>query len=110
IDGAIRDHYWAIEMGGELAGFFMLRGLDTGYAKPSFGIFVAEHWSGRGLAAAALEYSKAWCTEHGVSTMMLKVAPDNAAARRIYQDAGFVPVGTCPDTGHAIHEWRSDRS
>lgn len=107
LEHAVRDRYWAFHVGGQLAGFFMLRGFDAGYERPSFGVFVAEKYRGHGLATAALAYAKRWCKEHNVHRIMLKVAASNRAARSIYEKAGFVSVGPCPDTGHLIHEWRS---
>ncbi len=32
------DRYWGICFNGILAGFFMMRGLDEGYKRPSFGV------------------------------------------------------------------------
>jgi RimJ/RimL family protein N-acetyltransferase len=100
------DHYWVMEAGAALVGFFMLRGFDEGYQRPSFGVFVDEAWHGRGYASQALEYALRWCWEHNVQSVMLKVAPDNAAARHIYAKAGFLTVGTCDRTGHLVQEWR----
>ncbi len=67
----------------------MLRGFDEGYERPSFGVFVAERFAGRGLARRALEESVKWCGQNGVAEMMLKVYRENTAALRIYEEAGF---------------------
>jgi RimJ/RimL family protein N-acetyltransferase len=94
LDHARRDRYWAIRSGGELAGFFMLRGFDEGYERPSFGVFIAERFAGRGLARRALAESIKWCEQNAVAEMMLKVYRENAAALRIYEEAGFTIAET----------------
>ncbi len=89
LERARRDRFWGMREGGKLAGFFMLRGFDEGYERPSFGVFIAESFAGRGLARRALAASIKWCEENGVKEVMLKVYRKNAAALRIYQEAGF---------------------
>ena len=101
-----RDCYWGLRSGGTLAGFFMLRGFDEGYRRPSFGVFVAESFTGRGFARAALAHALNWCAENGIALVMLKVHPDNTRARRAYNEAGFESLGICPQTGHEICEKR----
>lgn len=104
IGTARKDRYWGLRVEGKLAGFFMLRGFDEGYARPTFGVFVAGEAAGRGLGRLALEHSIAWCVENGVERVMLKVSPDNPRARAIYIGAGFQSVETCPRTGHDVLE------
>lgn len=106
LQAADRDRYWALESERNLVGFFMLRGFDAGYQRPSYGVFVAEEAAGRGLARASLEYSLQWCATYGIEKVMLKVAPENYRARAIYESAGFVSTGTCAATGHEIFEIR----
>lgn len=48
---------------------------------------------GRSLVAAALEHAAG----RGAVTMYLEVAEDNAAARALYEAAGFAPVGKRPE-------------
>jgi RimJ/RimL family protein N-acetyltransferase len=103
IASAKRDQYWALSVDGKLAGFCMLRGLDQGFERPAFGVFVAERYSGRGLAGRALEHCLQWCMQQNIAEVMLKVAEDNAAAKTVYERAGFRPQGPCPDTGHIIY-------
>jgi RimJ/RimL family protein N-acetyltransferase len=98
------DRFWGLRMDGELAGFFMLRGFDEGYARPSFGVLVSEESAGRGLARLAIGHALQWCAENGVECVMLKVDPANGRALRIYQDAGFEFAGRCPRTGQDIME------
>lgn len=103
---ARRNRYWGIRVGEKLVGFFMLRGFDEGYARPAFGVYVASAFASRGLAKLALHFSLAWCRCNGIPAVMLKVAPDNVHARRIYAEAGFTDAGLCPRTGHQTMEFR----
>lgn len=82
----------------------MLRGLDEGFERPSFGVFVSEDWSGQGLARMALDHAISWCREAGVKKVMLKVAEANLRARKAYSAAGFVSVDICKRTGHEVME------
>jgi len=99
---ASQDVFFTIEAGGELAGFYCLRGFDAGYARPTFGLYVASVFSGQGLGRAALAHALDTCRGLNVSQVMLKVAPTYERARLIYETAGFVATGVCPDTGHTI--------
>ena len=101
---AKRDCYWGIHSGSALTGFFMLRGFDEGYERPSFGVYLAEHFSGAGLAKLALQYTLSWCCLNAVPAVMLKVHASHPRARKIYEEMGFTPIGTCPTTGQAILE------
>lgn len=97
---AVKNGFFAITDGDDLVGFYSMRGLDDGYARPSFGLYVASHFSGLGLGQSALNRAIEWCRDQGIEKMMLKVDESNQAARRIYEQAGFEFEGTCPDTGH----------
>lgn len=99
---AKRDVYLALTLGDELAGFAMLRGLDAGYARPSFGVYVSSDQSGRGVARYGLDCTLRVAKGLGVPEVMLKVAPGNARAREIYLSAGFRSRGCCERTGHDI--------
>jgi RimJ/RimL family protein N-acetyltransferase len=102
------DCYWGIWVGEVLAGFFMLRGFDEGYARPSFGVYIAQSYANRGLSQLALNYSLSWCRINDVSAIMLKVHPKNHFARRVYEKAGFSFAEVCARTGHHImvKRWR----
>lgn len=93
LERARRDRFWGMRSGGKLVGFFMLRGFDEGYERPAFGVFIDEQFAGRGLARRALAAATQWCEEKGIKEMMLTVYPENAAARRIYEEAGFAATG-----------------
>jgi len=101
-----QDRFWAVRVADQLAGFFMLRGWDDGFARPSFGIYISSQFSGRGLARLALQYSLTWCRLNDVAAVMLKVDPTNEPARRLYLNAGFTDLDVCPRTGHQIMEKR----
>ncbi len=90
LEKARKDRFIGIRNGaGELAGFFMLRGLDDGYRRPAFGVFIAEAFAGGGFATFALNAAIDWCRRQGFDELMLTVEPENAAARRVYEQAGF---------------------
>ena len=101
---AKQDVFFSLLEHSELAGFFCLRGLDMGYARPSFGVYVASRFKGHGLGRFALDCAFSWCRKQGVAKLMLKVAEDNIVARQMYEAAGFTPLGSCPDTGHMMME------
>lgn len=99
---AINDQYWGIRVGGTLACLFMLRGFDDGYERPAFGVYVTEKFAGAGLASLALQYAVTWAKLRSTGSMMLKVHPDNTAAKTVYEKAGFVYDSVCDRTGHHI--------
>ncbi|MES2572002.1 MAG: GNAT family N-acetyltransferase [Verrucomicrobiota bacterium] len=100
------DQWWGLRRQGRLIGFFMLRGLDEGYRRPAFGVFIAEPAAGSGLASRALEYALQWCQREGIRSVMLKVHPAHEHARRIYLREGFYEIGICPETGQHVMEKR----
>ncbi len=102
LGAARQDRYWGLRLAGCLVGFFMLRGFDEGYQRPSFGVYIAATAAGQGLARTALAHAIGWCRAHDVATLMLKVHPDNEPALRAYRHAGFSAFGTCPRTGHTM--------
>jgi RimJ/RimL family protein N-acetyltransferase len=106
LSAARQDRYWGIRCGESLAGFFMLRGWDEGFDRPSFGVYIAEAFSRCGLSKLALQFALSWCRLNGVSAVMLKVHHDNTHVRRVYEQVGFEFTGMCPDTGHRILEKR----
>jgi len=83
-------------------GFFMLRGWDAGYERPSLGLMVDEGHAGKGLGTLCLQAAMTECRLMGISSCMLKVAPENRRARGIYEKAGFIFESVCPTKGHEI--------
>ncbi len=108
LEAAQRDRYWGIRCGEELAGFFMLRGFDEGYERPSFGVYIAERFANHGLAKLAVQYALSWCRLNKIPAIMLKAHPENPYARRAYEQAGFKFIQVCPKTGHDMFEKRWD--
>ena len=102
------DRYWGMWFESKLVGFFMMRGFDEGYQRPSFGVYISSVYSGKGLSGLALDYCMSWCRVNKIETMILKVHPDNRYARQAYEKAGFTVIETCSHTGHTIIEksWR----
>jgi RimJ/RimL family protein N-acetyltransferase len=90
---AHRDVYMGIFWNDKLAGFFMLRGWDQGYEIPAYGVTIDHQHRNLGLAKLSLEMSKTISRLNGAQKLMLKVHPDNAAAKHVYEDAGFVQTG-----------------
>jgi RimJ/RimL family protein N-acetyltransferase len=108
IGAARRDRYWGLELEGGLAGFFMVRGLDEGFARPAFGVYVGQPHACRGLARFALDHALAWCRGEGIARVMLKVHRANERAYALYRAAGFRFDRVCPDTGQDMLELRLD--
>jgi len=94
VRAAREDCWFAIEIAREtkaamFAGFYMLRGLDEGFADPMYGIFIAEEFSGLGLARLSLAHAEAMCRLNGWRNLLLKADPANARAFRLYEASGF---------------------
>jgi GNAT superfamily N-acetyltransferase len=102
IGTARQDTYFGVWIADELAAIFMLRGLDEGYTVPSYGVVVAEQFRNFGLGRLTLQLCKCVCRLGGIQRLMLKVHPDNAPARAVYESEGFVLTGADPTTGHLV--------
>ena len=73
----------------ELAGFYMLRGIDEGFANPMYGVFIASKYSARGLGGLSLAHAEAVCKLSGREQLLLKVHPKNSNAKALYERRGF---------------------
>lgn len=102
LESVQKDCYRGVLFGGDWVGFFMLRGWDSGYDRPAFGLLVEETQAGKGIGTLCLQAAMTECRLMGVSSCMLKVAPGNRRARAIYEKAGFRFESVCPATGHEI--------
>lgn len=102
------DGFFTLFLDERLGGFFCVRGLDQGYKRPSFGVYVASACRGKGLARASLQAAEQWCCQLEIPLLMLKVSIHNEQASRLYQSFGFEPVGQCSDSGQIIMEKRID--
>lgn len=100
------DRFWGIRSGPNLIGMFMLRGLDQGYQIPSFGVYIAQKSSGKGLSKLALHYVLAWCRLNECEAIILSVHPNNVYARRVYETTGFQFTGKFSELGHRIYQKR----
>jgi ribosomal protein S18 acetylase RimI-like enzyme len=63
-----------------------------------FGIFVTPAYRGRGLAQAMLGDLLAHARLAGLRHVTLSVTAGNASARALYRSAGFLTIGTEPDS------------
>ncbi len=84
-----RDLYYAAAAGESVLAYGMLRGWDEGYAVPSLGIAVHPAARGHGLARAFMGFLHAAASLRGAERVRLKVYPDNAPARRLYERLGY---------------------
>ncbi len=98
-----KDCFFGIKIGDRLAGFYMLRGFDEGYETPSYGVWIAPELSGKGLARLTIYHAISFCRLNGIKKIMLKVHPDNSAAKRIYEEAGFTLTGKDKNHGHLVY-------
>ena len=89
---AREDIFMGVWVEESLAGFFMLRGPDSGYPNYMYGVLVGEDFSGRGLGHCTLAVAKAICLLNSAD-LLLKVHPKNTRAIHLYESEGFVQIG-----------------
>ena len=97
-----KDHFRAVVFNGTWIAFYMLRGWQQGYSRPSFGVLVDYQYANNGLGKLCLEAALTECRLMAVEEIMLKVAPDNIHAVRLYSKVGFKFLSKCNVTGHNI--------
>ena len=102
-----QDRWFAIEIScdgeaAELAGFYMLRGIDEGFDDPMYGIFIAEEYGGLGLARLSLAHAEAICRLNRWPNLLLKVDPANTRAFALYEASGFRFLRLDPRTGNQV--------
>jgi ribosomal protein S18 acetylase RimI-like enzyme len=107
VRAAREDRWFAIEIArdgeaAELAGFYMLRGIDEGFAGPMYGIFIAEEYGGLGLARLSLAHAEAMCRLNRWPNLLLKVDPGNTRAFGLYEASGFRFLRLDPATGNQV--------
>lgn len=98
------DRYYALIYDGRPVGLYMLRGFDQGYATPSYGVWVAERYSGRGLARMTLDHAVTVCRGLGYKELMLKVHPENRRAKTLYEKFGFRFAGVDLKNNNLIYK------
>jgi RimJ/RimL family protein N-acetyltransferase len=93
LERARKDVFFGLEVGStatrELAGFYMMRGLDEGYPDPMYGVFVSSHYSNKGLARLTLDHAFSFCKLNHYAKILLKVDPRNVRAKKLYESCGF---------------------
>jgi [ribosomal protein S18]-alanine N-acetyltransferase len=82
------DLYYVVPNGAEVVGYGMLRGWAE-YDVPSLGVAVHPGRRGRGIGRELTAFLHDEARRHGASKVRLKVYPDNAAARRLYEELGY---------------------
>jgi [ribosomal protein S18]-alanine N-acetyltransferase len=73
----------------DVLAYGMLRGWDAGYEVPSLGIAVHPRARGTGLARAFMQFLHAASAVRKAPRVRLKVYPQNAPARRLYESLGY---------------------
>jgi len=101
---ACRDLYYGVFVEKTLAGFYMLRGLDQGFKIPSYGVWISPSCSRRGLATLTLAHALAVCKMNDIAVVMLKVHPQNTAAKALYERFGFIQIGVDPANQSLVFE------
>ena len=97
-----KDRYYKVSYNDIWVAFYMLRGWQQGYARPSFGLLVDYQYANKGLGKLCLQAALTECRLIGIKEIMLKVSPNNYYASKIYEDAGFKFNSLCKNTGHHI--------
>lgn len=100
---AKNDQVYGIYVEQNLAGFYMLRGFDEGYSIPSYGVWISEEYSNLGLSTFTLQHAITFCKLNSIKKLMLKVHPENLAAKHIYEKYGFKQTGVDPKIHHLIY-------
>lgn len=103
LSDAEENRYFGIFAGSELVGFYMLRGFDSGYQIPSYGVWISEQYSGKGLGKLTLYHAITFCKINSIQKIMLKVHPENINAKSLYERAGFMQTGIDSKIGHLIY-------
>jgi RimJ/RimL family protein N-acetyltransferase len=103
IGKAIKDMFYGIYVEKKLIGFYMLRGWDAGFEVPSYGVWIAEDFSSKGISKLTLNHAISICRINLIKRLMLKVHPDNLVAKKIYENFGFVYQGIDERIGHLIY-------
>jgi RimJ/RimL family protein N-acetyltransferase len=67
---------------------------DIGRDEPELGMIVAASHRRRGIGRALLERAIAWAATNEKRALVLRVFPDNEAARALYLACGFVEIET----------------
>lgn len=88
-----KDRYYVAISDEKVVGLTMLRGLDEGFAIPSFGIIVDRTSRGRGLGSELTRYTIDAARRLGCGRVRLTVYASNANAITVYSAFGFQEAG-----------------
>jgi RimJ/RimL family protein N-acetyltransferase len=88
-----------------LIGFFMLRGWNSGYEIPAYGVLIDEKYSNYGLTRLSLKLAKSICKLRRAPRIMLKVNAGNIIAKRLFEESGFTQTGVEAETGNLIYHF-----
>ena len=84
-----KDTFFGVETEGQLVAFSMLRGMDEGYAIPSFGILVDYRRQDRGWGRRLTAWTLCQAAAAGFEKVRLTVFRRNQRAVHLYQSLGF---------------------
>jgi RimJ/RimL family protein N-acetyltransferase len=99
------DVFMGMYLKDRLIGFFMLRGWNSGYEIPAYGVLVDEKYSGYGLTRLSLKLAKSICKLRRVPRIMLKVNAENIIAKRLFEESGFTQTGVDAQTDNLIYHF-----
>jgi glycosyltransferase involved in cell wall biosynthesis/ribosomal protein S18 acetylase RimI-like enzyme len=88
-----RDVYAALDVDGRFVAYGILRGWDEGFAVPSLGIGVRAECRRRGYGRQMMAWLAEEAVRRGAAHIRLRVHPDNASARRLYESLGYADAG-----------------
>jgi glycosyltransferase involved in cell wall biosynthesis/ribosomal protein S18 acetylase RimI-like enzyme len=88
-----RDVYAALDVDGRFVAYGILRGWDEGFAVPSLGIGVRAECRRRGYGRQMMAWLAVEAERRGADRIRLRVHPDNASARRLYESLGYAYAG-----------------
>jgi ribosomal protein S18 acetylase RimI-like enzyme len=83
------DLYYVLVAGRRVLAYGLLRGWDEGYDVPSLGVAVAPDMRGHGLGRLVMSLLHAAARLRGARRVRLRVDPQNAVARHLYESVGY---------------------
>jgi ribosomal protein S18 acetylase RimI-like enzyme len=81
------------EIAGTIAGHLMVAGPRRSDGGGEIALFVGRPWRRRGVARALLSEAFREADRRQMARLWVRVAPDNGAARRLYESAGMARTG-----------------
>ncbi|WP_445170101.1 GNAT family N-acetyltransferase [Mycolicibacterium sp. Dal123E01] len=98
----LRDHaHFVVALAGQPAGMVAAyqQSTETAYV---YSLWLDPDARGRGLGRRLVAAALDWARRRGVLTATLRMAPDNAAARTVYEGLGFTEVPTGGAAGEVV--------